>query len=107
MRKINALRRKIKNVKLDLKAIEDEHNHYQFATYEEADVWFNSLPIENLKQSLDKQHNKPTDKFSMAKMLHNFNLRRAYDQYSKELDLLESELRVAEIDYLLERIKKI
>lgn len=101
-KRIKQLRRSVKELYLDLEAITAEHDNYQFG-----DGWFSSLPIETLKDSLDRQLGKPRQKPALGDLKHKYGLRRLHEQTSNQLLKANSELRIAEIDGLLEKIGKL
>jgi hypothetical protein len=105
--KIKKLERDVQELALDLKAITEEHDHYCFGTnLKETEAWFHSLPIETLKESLDRQYGHPRSKPSLQDMKHKFNLRKLHDETQAELLEKQSKLFIAKIDRILELCKQ-
>lgn len=108
MTQLKKLKKNVKELDLDLKAISDEHDRYCLkGSEEEIMSWFKSLPIETLKESLDREHKHPRSKYSLKDMKHKFELRKLHEKISKERDLKQIELNIAKIDLVLSKIKKI
>ena len=100
-KKIRKLERSVKELSLDLQAITAEHDNYLFG-----DNWFTCLPIETLKESLDRQYGKPRNKPALGDLKHKFGLRKLHEQTKEKLNQVDSELKIAKIDGLLERISR-
>ena len=106
-RELLKLNRKFRKAARDLDQIAMKHNSYHVGgDVDDVMNWFDSMPIENLRESLDKDHNYPRTKFSLSDMHERGRLRRQHDKKEKELLLLEHKRTIAEIDVLLEKIKK-
>lgn len=105
---LTKLKRNIRELQLDIKAIEEEHEHYCFKGSEEkVESWFKSLPIESLFDSLTKDYNKPRNKYSLKDLHHKSELRKLYDKKTHELELKEIELSIAKIDIVLKNINEV
>lgn len=106
-RQVKRLLRSVRELDLDLKAIINEHDEYRLkCTNEEITDWFQSLPIETLKESCDREHGRPRTKYSLDHMRHKFALRRLYEKKLIELERKKSELIVANINHILAQIDK-
>lgn len=103
LKKVNKLKRLINEINLDLSAITKEHSLYLLSS----DDWFNSLPIESLKESIDKDRCNVRTKYSLNDMKHNFALKRLFKAKEEELEKAKIEYNIANIDYLLSQIKNI
>jgi hypothetical protein len=107
-KQIKKLKKTVRELDLDLQAIIEEHDRYRFQDSDDKVMqWFESLPIETLSESLNKEHNKPRTKYSLHDLKHKFNLRKLHEKKSKELDQKKSELNVAKINHVLSQIYKI
>lgn len=96
----------LKELKLDLQAIQEEHDKYVLDS-SIGKNWFDSLPIETLKESLDNEKRNPRTKYSLKDMRHKFSLQRLYDKKKEQLDLEQSKLNIARIDYIINQIEKV
>lgn len=106
MTEIKKLTKTVKELDLDIKAISDEHDRYCLkGSSEEIMNWFKSLPIETLRESIDREHKKPRTKYSLRDMKHKFELRKLHDKKTEELYLKKIELNIAKIDLLLSKIE--
>lgn len=107
-KQIKRIQRKVNNLNLDLQAIIEEHDRYIPKASDEAIAkWFDSLPIETLKESLDREKHRPREKYSLHDMKHKFALRKLYNQKQIELEKEEQKLNLAKIEYLLDKINGI
>lgn len=96
-----------KELQLDLKAIKEEYGLYQMSSDKEASDWFSSLPIRNLKDSLNKELGKPREYYSIHDMKVNYDLRKLYFKKLNELIDVESNIRVEKISLLIDNINEI
>lgn len=103
---LGALRRRVQEIKNDLKAIKYEHDYYDFGTNEDVAEWFQSFPIENLYDSLAMDHNART-KIGLIELLHKYNLRKLFSKKVDELEDAERDLYVARVEKVLKKINKI
>ncbi len=72
-KQVKKLQRSVNDLYLDLQAIQDEHDKYILNTPKDKAVdWFQSLPIETLKESLDCDKNNPRTKYSLHDMKQKF-----------------------------------
>lgn len=95
-------------LELDLKAIRDEYSFYKMNVSDEDAVnWFNCLPIETLKESIDREKFRPRLKYSLKDMHNNFRLKELHSKKEEELSDALSNLRVAKINSLISYIKSI
>lgn len=105
---IRKLERCISDLSLDLQAITQEHEHYVFnGSNEEVLIWFHSLPIETLSESLSFDARRPREKYSLADMKHQFALRKMHRQKIEELENKKAELSLAKIDSIMKNIERI
>lgn len=109
MMNLKLLTKTIKELTLDLQAIVEEHDRYRLnsSSVDDAFGWLNSLPIESLKESLDKDYSNPRSKYSLSDMKHKFALRKLHDQKKEKLEDLKSKLNIAKIDELINIINNI
>lgn len=102
------LRNDVRELTLDVKAIIEEHDRYRLGgNIEQIEKFFDSLPIETLRDSILFEKNQPRERYSLKDMCHKFGLRRYYHQKKHELDLKQHELNIAKIDIIISRIKKV
>lgn len=107
-RQIKRLQRSVEELDLDIKAILEEYDRYRMkGTNEEIMDWFQSLPIETLRESCDRERGNPRCKYSLKDMQHNFSLRRLHEQKTFEFQRKQSELNVARINHVLAQIERI
>lgn len=105
-KKLRRLYRSVQELDLDIKAIEEEHDKYRLqGSDSEVMRWFDSLPIETLRESCDYDYGKPRIKYSLHDISCKFDLKRLYDKKSEELEKKQSELHVARIDRVLGKIE--
>jgi hypothetical protein len=98
----------VKELSLDLKAIIEEHDRYRLGgNPDRVEKFFESLPIETLRESIDFDSKCPREKYSLRDMHHKFGLRRYYYQKQHELELKQHQLNIAKIDIIISRIKKV
>ena len=77
--KIRNLERYCSELKLDIDAIEDEHSFYRMNSSQyEAMNWFDCLPIETLKESINREKGRPREKYSLKDLYNKFKLERLY-----------------------------
>jgi len=91
---------------LHLQALSEEHDRYCLPAELGSD-WFDCFPIETLMESLDDDVGLERTKYSLHDMHHRFAIKRALIDKREELESKDSELLVANIDSLLEKIKSI
>ena len=106
-RTVKRLEKNIQELTLDLKAIVDEHDRYCWPSHEQAAAWLESLPIETLHESLERQLGYPRHKMSLHDLRHKFGLRRLHEVTQYELEQTERELRIAKYDRALKKIERI
>jgi hypothetical protein len=107
-RQVKRLQRSVEELGLDLKAILEEHDRYRLkGTNEEIMDWFQSLPIETLRESCDREHGFPRTKYSLRDMQHNFALRKLHEKKTQEFERKQSELNVARINHVLAQIERV
>ncbi|MCK9567666.1 hypothetical protein M0R72_01795 [Candidatus Pacearchaeota archaeon] len=106
---VNVLRETIDELGLDLQAIADEHDQYclKTSTEDEAMNWLHSMPIENLSDSLNREHQRPRSKYSLHDMRHKFALRKLHEKKKEELDRLKIDLNIAMIDSIISKIESV
>jgi hypothetical protein len=105
--KTKKLQKKVDELKLDLLAINKEYELYCLPESKDGKNWFDSLPIETLLESLNKDHGKPRVKYALGDIHHNFALRKLYLEKMEEYTNLNSKLNLAKIDKILNQIKEI
>jgi hypothetical protein len=106
--RVKKLQRSVNELNLDLEAIREEHDRYVLgASKDEAMDWFNSLPIETLCESLNREHKNPRTKFNLQDMKHKFALRRLHEQKKSKLEDEKIKLNVARIDCIIAKIQDI
>ena len=103
---LKQLQETVQELDLDLQAIAEEHDKYclKTVTDDEAMNWLHSLPIESLKDSLDKEHQRPRSKYSMHDIVHKSALRKLHDKKKNELEIHNCKLNIATLDVLIEKI---
>jgi hypothetical protein len=107
-KQIKKFQRNIKNLSLDVKAIIEEHDRYTLnGSKEEVEKWFHSLPIESLKESLNREYGRPRTRYTLHDMKHKFALRKLYEQKQDALVEEQRKLNIAKIDYILLQIERI
>lgn len=107
-RQVKRLEKSVKELGLDVQAILEEHDRYRLkGSNEEIMEWFQSLPIETLHESLDRERQKPRTKYSLHDMTHKFALRRLHEQKIRELDRKQTDLNVAKINLILAQIERV
>lgn len=107
-KQVKRLQKAVKELGLDLEAILEEHDRYRLkGSSEEVMDWFQSLPIETLRESIDREHKKPRTKYSLHDMKHKFELRKLHELKTKELEQKQSQLNVAKINSILAQIERI
>lgn len=104
---IKNIEQEIVETTLDIKAIMEEHDRYKFKSEQEAYTFIESLPIETLKESLDKDNGKPRSRISLKDIPHVNRLHREFDKKQDSLMKLKKDLFIAKIDELQEKINKI
>lgn len=105
---LKLLKRNVKTLNLDLKALMQEHDHYALeGSDEDAKEWFHSLPIETLYDSISKDLFLPRRKYSLKDMKMKFYLKKEYEKTQEELERKKIQLNIAVIDDLLNQIKNI
>ena len=106
---VKYLQETVEELGLDLKAIADEHDRYCFSysSDKEAFDWLHSMPIETLSDSINRDKQMPRSKYSLHDMQHKFALRKLHEKKKEELEVLQTQLNVAKIDVLLDKIKKV
>lgn len=108
VRQIKRLQRSVNELNLDLQAILEEHDRYRLkGSKDEIMEWFNSLPIETLFESLDNEHQRPRKKYSLQHMKHKFALRKLHEKKKQELEKKQTDLNIAKIDCILEKIERV
>lgn len=106
--KVKRLEKSVKELGQDVQAILEEHDRYRLkGSNEEIMEWFQSLPIETLKESLDRERQKPRTKYSLHDMQHKFTLRKLHEQKTLELECKQTDLIVAKINHVLTQIDRI
>lgn len=102
---VRSLKRKVKSLDKDLVAIEKEYQSY--SSNQSIDTWIESLSLESLNDSLNIERNISNNKFSLQNFNHQINLKKLYLEYLDILDTVKRDLKVAEIDLTLIKIKEI
>lgn len=105
--RVRKLAKKVDELLLDLNAIADEHERYRFGGMAAVESWINCLPIETLRESVERDHGKPRTKMALGDLKHKFGLRKLHEDYQEKLEQAEIELNVAKIDKVLEQIGKV
>lgn len=101
------IEKEIKKTTLDIKAIMEEHDRYKFKSDKEAYAFMESLPIETLTDSLNKDLGKPRSRISLKDIPHVNKLHREFDEKQESLKKLKNDLFIAQIDELQEKINNI
>jgi hypothetical protein len=106
---LKQLQETVQELDLDLQAIAEEHDKYclKTSTDDEAMNWLHSLPIETLKDSLDKEHQRPRSKYSMHDIVHKSALRKLHEKKKNELESHKNKLNIARLDSLIAKIEEI
>ena len=95
---------KVKKLSKDFEAIVDEHDYYTFSSEKEAMVWFQSLPIETLSESLSMDKKLPRQKPSLQDMHLKTKLRKDSYKVQNKLEKAMYDLNIANIDFILSKI---
>jgi hypothetical protein len=102
------LKRHIKELYLDVEGIIKEHDRYRLGgDQDRIEQFFESLPIETLRESLAREHGKPRTTFSLRDMHHKFGLRKLHDQKQQELECRQHEYNIAQIEVVQNKIRKV
>jgi hypothetical protein len=105
---IKKLQRNVRELDLDIQAIIEEHDRYVLSgSTKEIQNWFDSLPIESLKELCDREKHRPRTKYSLHDMKHKFALRKLHDEKQEQLISERSKLNLAKIDFILSQIEKV
>jgi hypothetical protein len=104
---VKKLEKSIQELSLDLKAIIDEHDQYCWPSHEHAAAWFESLPIETLRESVEREHGEPRHKMSLHDLKHKFGLRRLHEKTQAKLEQKERDLRVVRYEQVIREIERI
>jgi hypothetical protein len=102
------LRRNIRELNLDVQAIIEEHDRYRLGgDPNRIEEFFESLPIETLRESLERENGRPRTTFSLRDMHHKFGLRKLHDKKMEELARRQCEYNIARIEMLESKIRKV
>lgn len=102
------MNREVRRLVEDLDNISDLHNAFKVeGGVDKVIEWFECFPIESLGESLDYDYGYEREKFSLADMHRKCALRREHERKEEELSILEHKRMIAEIDFLMEKIKRI
>lgn len=104
---LRAIKRKVEQLSQSIESIMDNHDCYSFKSDREASDWFNSFPIESLNDSLLIDNKLPKAKLSLVDFKNKSILRRKYYNTSDNLDIAMCELNIANIDFIISKIKEI
>lgn len=105
---VKKLQRQEKQLSRDIKAIIKEHDSYSFGgSKENISDWFDSLPIQDLRDSLERQHNYPRRHPSLRDLKHKFGLRKLFTKTADKLQEVQTELKIATIDSIINKIAKV
>lgn len=104
-RQVRTITKQLKLLDKRLKEIESEHNSYRLdGDVDKVAEWFQSFPIETLRESLYYDSNIRT-KYSLNDLNKKTLLRKEFDSTIEQFSLLQSKLNIAKIDLLLLEIK--
>jgi hypothetical protein len=107
-RELTRLNREVKRLARDLDELVDKHNTFRVGGGAQKVIeWFESFPIETLRESLDYDHSKPRKKLTLADLSEKGRVRRAHALKEEQLELAEHRRTAAEIDVLLEKINRL
>ena len=99
LRKIEKLEKRIQELALDLIAIAQEHDRYQFGQGPQAaESWLHSLPIETLNDSIRVERQLPRLKPNLGDLRHKFGLRKLHEKTQHDLEEAQRQLRLARIE---------
>lgn len=102
--KIERLQDKIKDYDLKLDDLEKECEEIVASS---AQISLESLPIENLQDSLKIEHGLSTGKFSMLDLERRTKLEKHYNKLCRERNEAEAELKQTQFDYTLGEIRRL
>jgi hypothetical protein len=97
---IKTLKKRIRELSLDLKAISEE-----YSIYESQDI--NRLPIDSLHDSITLQNGNIINRITLKSMHHKSGLKKLYGEKKDELEAIQRELNIAKIDAAMEKINEI
>jgi hypothetical protein len=109
MTNLKALSKTVEELGLDLQAIAEEHDKYCLNSSSEDDAmnWLRSMPIENLRDSLNRDSQRPRERYSLHDMKHKFALRKLHEKKKVEYETLQSKLIITKIDTLITKINSL
>lgn len=102
--KIEILQDKIKDYDVKLDDLEKECEEIVASS---AQISLESLPVENLQDSLKIEHGHSTGKFSILDLERRTKLEKHYNKLCRERNEAEAELKQTQFDYTLSEIKKL
>ena len=107
-RELLRMNREVKKLARDLDELVDRHNEFRVGGGPQRVIeWFESFPIENLRESLDYDYDKPRQKLTLADLDEKGFIRREHYEKEEQLELAECKRTIAEIDFLLEKINRV
>lgn len=108
LKSVKALSKERKELDAVVKNLAKEHNKYGInGTDEEIKRWFDCLPIETLRESIDFENKIPREKYSLQDMKKRFSIRKLHEKKVEDLDRVKQEIRILKIESLLSKIEKI
>lgn len=106
--KVNKLSRRISTLTRDLDKIVLKHDKLRPpGGVEGAAKWLESMPIEDLNESLEYDRGIYPDRLSLPALYEKSRLRRLYDQKTSEIEAIISKKTEVECDLILEKIENI
>jgi len=106
--KVNRLSRRISSLTRDLDRIVLKHDKLRPpGGIEGAAQWLESMPIEDLNESLNYDRGIYPDRLSLPALYEKSRLKRLYDEKTSEIEAVISKRTEIECDIILEKIEKI
>lgn len=107
-RELLRMNREVKKLARDLDELVDRHNAFRVGGGAQRVIeWFESFPIETLRESLDYESDRPRQKLALCDLEEKGRIRRAHYEKEEQLELAEHKRTIAEIDFLLEKIAQV
>lgn len=106
-REFKKIDRKVRQLARDVNTIISKHNEYSINGVVNKITWFERYPIENLSDSLNKDRGLKTSTFSIQDLEEKGKLRRLHYKKISELEIAQHKRNEAEIDVLIEKIKRL
>lgn len=106
-REFKKINRKVRQLARDVSSIISKHNAYSINGVVNKVTWFERYPIETLFDSLNKDRGIRTSNFSIQDLEEKGKLRRLHYEKIDELAIAQHKRNEAEIDVMLEKVKRL